>query len=66
MKNPRLIFLTNLKSLRATGIVYLSSVHDWRLLFRSRGLADSFGRVEQCVVPHAARCSDVVHQGRAA
>jgi hypothetical protein len=60
---PTFIALTDLANLRAAGIVYPSTVHGWRWLFRhrhERGLADAFRRIGRRIVVDAQRYQELL------
>ena len=60
---PTFIALTDLPNLRAAGIVYPSTVHGWRWLFRhrhERGLEDAFRRVGRRIVVDAQRYQELL------
>ncbi len=60
---PTFIALTDLPNLRAAGIVYPSTVHGWRWLFRhrhERGLDDAFRRVGRRIVVDAQRYQELL------
>jgi hypothetical protein len=60
---PTFIALTDLANLRAAGIVYPSTVHGWRWLFRhrhERGLEDAFRRVGRRIVVDAQRYQELL------
>jgi hypothetical protein len=60
---PTFIALTDLPNLRAAGIVYPSSVHGWRWLFRhrhERGLEDAFRRIGRRIVVDAQRYQELL------
>jgi hypothetical protein len=60
---PMLIPLTDPESLRAAGIVYPSTVHAWRWLYRhrhERGLDDAFRRVGRRILLDAVRYVELV------
>jgi hypothetical protein len=60
---PTFIALTDLANLRAAGIVYPSTVHGWRWLFRhrhERGLEDAFRRIGRRIVVDAQRYQELL------
>ena len=60
---PTFIALTDLANLRAAGIVYPSTVHGWRWLFRhrhERGMQDAFRRVGRRIVVDAQRYQELL------
>ena len=60
---PTFIALTDLPNLRAAGIVYPSTVHGWRWLFRhrhERGLEDAFRRIGRRIVVDAQRYQELL------
>jgi len=60
---PSFIALTDLENLLAAGIVYPSTVHAWRWLFRhrhERGLEDAFRRVGRRIVVDAERYQELL------
>jgi transposase-like protein len=64
---PTFIALTDLPNLRAAGIVYPSTVHGWRWLFRhrhERGLEDAFRRIGRRIVVDAQRYQELLRELR--
>ena len=62
---PTFIALTDLPNLRAAGIVYPSTVHGWRWLFRhrhERGLEDAFRRIGRRIVVDAQRYQELLRE----